>query len=207
MYRHHPQWIEVKNMVDNGKIGKLKIIQSSFSFFDDNPDSITNKSEMGGGSLMDIGCYPISLSRFLFNSEPKSVLGLVETHPEFKVEVFASAILEFENGYSSFFSSTLLEENQKVEIFGTKGKIEILVPFNPEEYVPAKILLTKENKKSEIEFELCNQYTIQANIFSQVILENGKNLTPLDDSINNMIVIEKIIESSNLGKSVDIKST
>ena len=204
MYKFHPQWIKVKQLVDEGEIGTLRNIQSSFSFYDDNPESITNKSEMGGGSLMDIGCYPISLSRLLFNSEPKKISGMVEIHHEFKVDVLASAILEFENGYSSFFSSTLLEENQKVEIFGTKGKIEILVPFNPEENIPAKILLTKDSKETEIQFERCNQYTIQADLFSKAILENGKVPTSLYDSIHNMKVIEKIIESSNLGKSVDM---
>lgn len=204
MYKFHPQWIKVKQLVDEGAIGTLKNIQSSFSFYDDNPESITNKSEMGGGSLMDIGCYSISLSRLLFKAEPNKIMGMVEIHHDFKVDVLASAILEFENGYSSFFSSTLLEENQKVEVFGTNGKIEILVPFNPEENIPAKILLTKDSKETEIQFELCNQYTIQADIFSRAIIENGEVPSSLYDSIYNMKVIEKIIESSKLGKSVDM---
>ncbi len=192
MYRHHPQWIRAKEMVDKEEIGQLKTIQSSFSFYLDDPDHIVNKKEFGGGSLMDIGCYPISLSRFLFNAEPVNVYAKIDYHPVFKTDTFATAIMEFKNGTSSFFSSTLLEDNQQVEIFGTKGRIEFEIPFNPIADKPSRIWLYRNNKKEEIVFDSCDQYTIQGDLFSLAILNNSAVPTPLEDAIANMRVIEKL---------------
>jgi predicted dehydrogenase len=202
MYRHHPQWIKAKELVDNGIIGKVKTIQSSFSFYDDNPNSIVNNKSYGGGSLMDIGCYPISLSRFIFNSEPEKVLGCIEYHSDFGVDSVASAILKFMEGTSSFFSSIQLEEKQQTQIFGTKGIIEFQIPFNPIANMQSKIFLHKNNKTEEIVFDPCDQYTIQADLFSLSILKNTEVPTPLQDGVHNMKVIEAIIESDKLGKEV-----
>jgi predicted dehydrogenase len=192
MYRHHPQWLKAKELVESGVIGKMRTIQSSFSFFEDNPESIVNKKEFGGGSIMDIGCYPISLSRFLFNAEPIKVCANIEVHPEFKTDTLATAILEFEHGTSAFFSSTLMPDNQQVEIFGTEGSIEFEIPFNPTADEPAKILLSHGDRKEEIVFDSCDQYTIQGDLFSLAILNDTPVPTPLQDAVDNMIVIERL---------------
>lgn len=202
MYRHHPQWIKVKELVDQKAIGDIKTIQSSFSFFEDDPNSIVNSKEFGGGSLMDIGCYPISLSRFLFNSEPKSISSVIEYHPDFKVDVLASGILEFETGTSVFFSSTQLADNQQAQIFGTKGNIKFEWPFNPPTDKPSKIWVTIGDDCKTIEFETCNQYTIQADLFALAIINNTPVPTPLEDSVNNMIVIERLEESNKMGQRI-----
>ena len=189
MYRHHPQWIKVKELVDQKAIGDIKTIQSSFSFFEDDPNSIVNSKEFGGGSLMDIGCYPISLSRFMFNSEPKSISSVIEYHPDFKVDVLASGILEF-------------EDNQQAQIFGTKGNIKFELPFNPPIDRPSKIWVTIGDDCQTIEFETCNQYTIQADFFALAIINNTPVPTPLEDSVKNMIVIEKLEESNLKGQRI-----
>ena len=194
MYRHHPQWIKGKELVDNKTIGKLKTIQSSFSFFDDNPESIVNIKEYGGGSLMDIGCYPISLSRLLFNEEPKEIHASIEIHPEFKTDTLATVVMEFEEGSSSFFSSTLLPDNQQVEIFGTEGRIIFDIPFNPIANDQAKIFIYRDDKEEEILFEKCDQYTIQGDMFSLAILNDTSVPTPLIDAVENMRVIERIFK-------------
>ena len=93
-------------------------------------------------------------------------------------------------------------ENQYLKIFGTKGYIEFNIPFNPPSDRPTKIWLVKEDVKKEIEFELCDQYTLQADVFSLAILENKIVKTGLDDAVNNMIIIEKLIESDKQGKRV-----
>jgi len=192
MYRHHPQWIKAKELVDSGVIGSLKTIQSSFSFFDDNPESIVNSKVFGGGSVMDIGCYPISLSRFLFNAEPTKIHAKLEIHPEFHTDTLATVLLEFEHGTSSFFSSTLMPDNQQVEIFGTKGSIEFELPFNPEADQVARIWLCQEDRKEAFVFESCDQYTIQGDLFSLAILNDTPVPTPLQDAVDNMLVIEGI---------------
>lgn len=192
MYRHHPQWLKAKELVENGTIGKLKTIQSSFSFFDDDPESIVNSKTFGGGSIMDIGCYPISLSRFLFNAEPEHVHAKLEIHPEFHTDTLATVLLEFENGTSSFFSSTLMPDNQQLEIFGTEGSIEFELPFNPKADEPARIWLCCNDRKEELVFESCDQYTIQGDLFSLAILNDTPVPTPLQDALDNMLVIERI---------------
>jgi len=183
-------------LVENEKIGKLKMIQSSFSFFEDSPASIVNHKDYGGGSLMDIGCYPISLSRFLFNAEPKKVYAKIEYHPEFKTDTLATAILEFEEGTSSFFSSTLMPDNQQVEIFGTKGRIELEIPFTPIADKPSKIWLYIEDEKEEIVLDSCDQYTIQGDLFSLAILNDSLVPTPLKDAVENMKVIERLFNGN-----------
>ncbi len=202
MYRHHPQWIKAKELVDQKVIGDIKAIQSSFSFFEDDPNSIVNNKEFGGGSLMDIGCYPISLSRFLFNSEPINISSVIDYHPEFKVDVLASGILEFDTGTSIFFSSTQLADNQQAQIFGTKGNIKFELPFNPPIDRPSKIWVSLGDNCQTIEFETCNQYTIQADLFALAILNNTPVPTPLEDSVKNMIVLEKLKESNLKGQRI-----
>lgn len=204
MYKFHPQWIKVKALIDNGDIGVLKTIQSSFSFFDDDPKSITNSKAFGGGSLMDIGCYSISISRLLFSAEPKSVSASIEYHPDYGVDILATGILEFENGSASFFCGTQLDYTQQAQIFGTTGSIKFELPFNPENDKPAKIWLTKNEVTTEIEFEICNQYTLQADAFSSAIINNSRPPVNLNDAINNMIVIEKLHESNQKGQRVFI---
>ena len=195
MYRHHPQWVKAKALVENQKIGRLRTIQSSFSFFDDDPKSIINRKEYGGGSLMDIGCYPISLSRFLFNAEPINVYANIEYHPEFKTDTLATAVMEFEQGTSSFFSSTLMPDNQKVEIYGTEGKIEFEIPFTPRAGKGSRIWLYRGDRKKEIVFDRCDQYAIQGDLFSLAILNDTPVPTPLNDAVNNMKVIERLLKS------------
>ncbi len=204
MYKFHPQWAQVMKMVQEGAIGTLKMIKSSFSFFDDDPGSITNIKEYGGGSLMDVGCYPISISRFLFDAEPIRVISSLEIHPDFEVDVHASGVLEFEMGRTVFFSSIQLMEHQEVKLFGTEGIIEFEIPFNPPKDKSVSISLTKEDFKEEISFDPCNQYGLQTDAFSKAILENTEVPAPLEDAIKNMRVIEAIKESALRNKAIDL---
>ncbi|MBD1261018.1 Gfo/Idh/MocA family oxidoreductase [Maribacter polysiphoniae] len=204
MYKFHPQWVKAKELIDSGEIGTLKTIQSSFSFFDDDATSITNRKSFGGGSLMDIGCYSISISRLLFGEEPKSVMASIEYHPEYEVDILASGILEFEQGNATFFCATQLDYTQQAQIFGTKGSIRFEIPFNPPNDRPSKMWLTKDEVITEIEFEICDQYTLQADAFSLAILEDKATPVPLDDAIDNLTVIGKLHESHRLGSRVTI---
>ncbi|QDV53608.1 Gfo/Idh/MocA family protein [Gimesia fumaroli] len=199
MYRHHPQWQRAKNLVQEGKIGTLRTIQSFFSYFNDDPQNIRNQSDIGGGGLMDIGCYPISLSRFIFDGEPQRVSGIAEYDSKLGTDQLASATLDFENGTSTFTCSTQLNPYQRVQIHGTTGRIEIEIPFNAPIDCPCKIWLQTGDEIEEIELELCNQYTIQGDLMSQAILNDSPVPTPLSDAIRNMRVIEAIFESHRSG--------
>ena len=197
MYRFHPQWQHAKKLVNDGEIGELKTIQSVFSYYNVDPKNIRNQKDTGGGGMMDIGCYCISLSRFIFGKEPERVFGIVDYDPELQTDRLASAILDFSTGTSSFTCSTQLTPYQRVNIFGTKGRIEIEIPFNAPLNAPTKIWLQSKNGIQEIVFEAANQYTIQGDLFSKSILDNTPVPTELEDAVNNMKIIEAVIESSN----------
>jgi predicted dehydrogenase len=195
MYRHHPQWQKAKELVTQGEIGKLQTIQSFFSYFNDDPANIRNMAGIGGGGLMDIGCYTISLSRFIFDEEPQNVCGLIEFDPQFKIDRLASGILEFKSGTSTFTCSTQMTPYQRINIFGTDGRIEIEIPFNAPPDLPCKMWHQKQDQIEEIIFPVCDQYTIQGDLFSKAILDDTNVPTPLEDAVANMKVIEAMLES------------
>ena len=196
MYRHHPQWLKAQQLVNEGKIGNLLNIHSFFSYYNADPANIRNMAEIGGGGLMDIGCYCISLARFIFNSEPQRVLGTMEYDPEFKTDRLCSGLLDFGDQSSTFTCSTQLTSYQRVNIFGTEGRIEIEIPFNAPPDQPCRIWHQQDEKLEEITFELCDQYTIQGDLFSQAILNKTEVPTPLIDSVKNMRVLDAVINSA-----------
>jgi predicted dehydrogenase len=202
MYRHHPQWQKARDLVRSGAIGELRTIHSFFSYFNTDPNNIRNMAEIGGGGLMDIGCYPISVSRFLFEAEPKRVCGVVEYDPNFNTDRIASALLEFEQGTASFTCSTQLTPYQRVNAFGTEGRIEIEIPFNAPVDRPCRLWHQSGAEVEEIEFDICNQYTIQGDLFSKAILDDSPVPTPIEDAVSNMRVIESIIHSGKNGQWV-----
>ncbi len=202
MYRHHPQWVFAKRLVTEGKIGELRTIQSFFSYHNVNAANIRNIAELGGGGLMDIGCYSISLSRFIFAAEPTRVLGTVEFDPAFKTDRLASAIMEFPGreahkpGTATFTCSTQLVPYQRVNIFGTEGCVEIEIPFNAPPDKPCKLWHQRGTEIVEHRFDICDQYTIQGDLFSQAVLNDTPVPTPLEDAVANMRVIEAIKHSA-----------
>lgn len=204
MYRHHPQWRRAKQLVEEDKIGQLRTIQSFFSYFNTDPNNIRNKSEIGGGGLMDIGCYNISLSRFIFGEEPKRALGIVEYDPNFKTDRIASGILDFGRGTATFTCSTQLSPYQRVNIFGDAGRVEIEIPFNAPPDRPCKMWHETPAGIEEITFDICDQYTIQADLFSLAVVNDTPVPTPLEDAVANMKVIEAIVESGRGAKWVEI---
>ncbi len=199
MYRFHPQWQHTKMLVSDGKVGELKTIQSFFSYYNVDPNNIRNKKDAGGGGLMDIGCYCISLSRFIFNTNPQRVFGIVEYDPNTKTDRIASGILDFSTGTSTFTCSTQLMPYQRVNILGTEGRIELEIPFNAPPEKSTKIWLHTKSGSEEIIFDEINQYTIQGDLFSKAIIDNTNVPTSLEDALSNMKVIEAIFESSMQG--------
>lgn len=196
MYRHHPRWVKVKELIAKGAIGELRTIQSFFSYYNDDPTNIRNKPDMGGGSLMDIGCYCISVPRFLFDQEPVRILGSMEMDPNLHVDRLTSGMLEFPNGTATFTCGMQLAKHQHVSVFGTAGGIEIPQPFNPPTDTPTYISLFQEGREEKISFDPCNQYTIQGELFSKAILDNKEVPTNLNDALANMKVIDAIVHSN-----------
>ncbi len=196
MYRHHPQWQRAKEIVNTGGIGNLRTIQSFFSYYNDDPNNIRNQKDIGGGALMDIGCYNISLSRFLFGAEPKRVLGTQERDPSFETDRITTGILEFQNGTSTFTCSTQLVPYQRINAFGTTGRLEIEIPFNAPPDRPCRMWHQQDGNIERIDFDVCDQYTIQGDLFSAAILDDTPVPTPLTDAVANMQVMDAIVRSA-----------
>ncbi len=202
MYRFHPQWQRAKQLVSEGKIGELRTIHSFFSYHNVDPNNIRNMADIGGGGLMDIGCYNISLSRFIFGREPQCVFGSVEYDPQFKTDRLASGILDFGTGTATFTCSTQLASYQRVNIFGTEGRVEIEIPFNAPPDKPCKMWHQHGARVDEILLDICDQYTIQGDAFSLAILNDTPVPTLIEDAVANMQVIEAIVESAKRGRWV-----
>ncbi len=201
MYRQHPQWRMTKDLINSGRIGKLRTIQTFFSFFNDDPKNIRHDPAKGGGGLMDIGCYAISLSRWLFDAEPKRVLAHVEVDPDWGVDRTASAILDFGDGSATFTCSMAVSPLQVVHVVGTEGRIELAeVPFNAPNKVPCALKIQRgDGAIDRVEVETCDQYTIQGDVFSRAILEDTPVPTPIVDAIRNMDAIEAILAAGKSG--------
>ncbi|WFS63182.1 Gfo/Idh/MocA family oxidoreductase [Pseudodesulfovibrio thermohalotolerans] len=202
MYRFHPQWIKTAELVRSGAIGETTAIQSFFSYYNDDPANIRNMADIGGGGLMDIGCYSISLSRLIFDSEPERVAGFSDIDPEFNTDRLFSGMMDFGGRISSFTCSTQLTPYQQVDIFGTTGRIQIPIPFNAPPDRPCIILLQDDAAGviETITFDAYDQYAIQAELFAEAILENTDVPTPLSDAFDNMHVLETLARSARLGE-------
>ncbi len=205
MVRTHPQWLRARELVASGRIGPLRSITGFFSYFNRDPNNIRNIPESGGGALMDIGCYPITTSRLMFGEEPSRVIGLLERDPETKTDRLASVILDFPSGQAIFTVSTQLVQYQRMHFLGTKGRIEIEIPFNAPNDRPCRIFIDDagdifgKNIATDTQ-PTCDQYTIQGDLFSRAIREDLEVPVPLTDGINNMAVIEAVFRSAESGK-------
>jgi predicted dehydrogenase len=204
MYRHHPQWQLARTTVAEGKLGALRTIQSFFSYHLLDPNNIRNQADIGGGGLMDIGCYNISLSRFLFGREPERVVGIVEYDPQLRTDRLVSGIMDFGTGTATFTCATQLAPYQRVNIFGTRGRFEIEIPFNAPPDRPCKVWLETDGKIQEILLPTTDQYTVQGDLMSQAILNDTPVPTPLTDGVANMRVIEAFFESGRSKTWVDL---
>ena len=205
MVRTHPQWVKTLELVRSGRIGKLRSVMGYFSYFNRDPKNIRNIPEYGGGALMDIGCYLVYTARLLFGEEPARVSALIETDPQTGTDVMTSGILDFPSGQAVFTCGTQTVPYQRVQILGDRGRIEVEIPFNAPPDRPCRIFVDSgadpSGRSAEIlEFEVCDQYTIQADLFSRSIRQGSELPVPLEGSIRNMAVIEAIFRSAKSGQ-------
>jgi predicted dehydrogenase len=203
MIRSHPQWLRTKALIDEGRIGELRCVMGCFSYFNVDPANIRNHVESGGGALYDIGCYCIQASRYAFGAEPIRVVGCIDRDPKMRTDRLTSAILEFQGGQAIFTCGTQLVPYPRVQFLGTRGRIEIEIPFNAPIDRPTRIVvdggdLFGADRVTE-EFPICDQYTLQGDQFSKAILEDTEVPVPLEEAIRNMKVIEAIFRSAESG--------
>jgi predicted dehydrogenase len=203
MVRHNPQWIEARKRVRNGEIGEVRAIQCLFSYFNRDPKNVRNDAKIGGGGLMDIGCYPITISRFIFGAEPVRVMGVFDRDPKFKTDRTMGGLADFAKGrHLSFTISTQLAPYQRVNIVGTKGRIEIEIPFNAPPNKPNRIFIQglEMNKGEWKSLPVSDQYMMQAEAFGRAVRKTEKLVWGADDGIQNMKIIDAFFKSEKSGK-------
>lgn len=196
MYRFHPQWVKVKELIDSGVLGEIKHVQASFSYHNTDPDNVRNISGIGGGGMMDIGCYCISATRFIFGREPMRVIGNLDLDPKFKVDRHSSGMLDFGNGgMATFNCSTQSNGSQMVKIIGEKGTLHVENPFYRSDEIPSRLFLFRGYEPETIVVGRYNHYVDEVDVFSQAALNGKPAPTPLSDALANMKVIDGIFAS------------
>lgn len=204
MYRLHPMWTRVHELVADGAIGELQTIQAFFSYRNVDPENIRNIADYGGGALMDIGCYPINVARWMFGEEPSDVVGSVRYDPAFGTDVLSSAVLDFGGRHAAFTCSTQIEDDQRVHLVGTEGRLLVEIPFNIPPDRPTRIIRAAGGDPpvapdlEVITVPAADPYAVQADAFAAAILAGAPVPIPPEDAIGTLAVIERIRESARL---------
>lgn len=206
MVRHHPQWKKARAMIAEGRLGDVRAIQTIFAYYLDDPKNVRNQADIGGGGLFDVGCYAVNTARFLFGAEPLRAIALIDRDPIFGTDRLTSGLLAFPEGKQlAFTCSTQLSLAQKVTVIGTRGRLEITIPFN----APADqqtMLIFDDGRdlsgggREEIVIGPVDQYREQVDAFAEAVLSGTPLETGLDDAIANMKAIDALFRSANSGR-------
>jgi predicted dehydrogenase len=205
MFRQNPQWQRAREIARSGEIGEVRAIQTFFSYFLLDPANVRNMADIGGGGMMDIGCYAIASARYIFGAEPVRVAALIERDPTMLTDRLSSALLEFpDNRHLTFTCSTQLSPHQRVTIVGTTGRIEVLVPFNAPNQRPCRIVVDDgcdlHGGGARIEdLPVIDQYTAQGDAFSAAVRGEAALEFPIEDAVQNMLVIEAVFRAARNG--------
>lgn len=200
MVRTHPQWLGALEVARSGRIGDVRSITGYFSFFMDDPSNIRHVKEWGGGGILDIGCYLVNTARMIFEAEPRRVCALIEEIPATGVDYMASLMMDFGGRHAVGTCSTQLAHAQRITVAGTRGRVEIEIPFNAPPDRPCRIFVEDSPpgnvpEQHIVEFDICDQYTIQGDLFSRAVMEDRPAPYPLEDSVKNMRVIDALFRS------------
>ena len=205
MYKFHPQWLKVKALLDQKAIGEVKTVNTFFSYYNVDTSNIRNRVEVGGGAMMDIGCYCVSLPKFVFGKEPLRATGIMERDPQFGTDRMASGILSFGEGKTSTFTcATQLIPYQRCNIYGTEGMIEVEIPVNAPPDKPCKVWLRTKDQEELFTLDAADQYALEADAFAKCILEDVDMHGYMNDALGNMKIIDAIVLSSREGKWVSL---
>ena len=205
MIRTHPQWQRARALADSGELGDVRAIAGFFSYDNDDPENVRNVPDFGGGGLLDIGCYLVHAARFIFAAEPSRVAGAVDIDPRFGVDRLASLLLDFDGRQAIGTCGTQLQPYQRIQIVGTRGRVEIEIPFNAPPDRPCRLFVDRTGALDNcgidvIEFGTCNQFTLQAEAFASAILERQPQPVPLEDAVANAACLDAIVRSSRSGR-------
>ncbi len=203
MYRYHPQWRRTRQLIRSKSIGELQSIHVHFSYDNKDPNNIRNKLALGGGALMDIGCYGISVARWLFEGEPRRVCAHMVRHPEFGTDTFTTILLDFPQGSATVVCATQMQRYQRVTLVGSHGQITLHTPFNAPPDETVRIDCQDDNEHSTHEIGPVDQYAEQCDRFAAAAIDGELLLTPISDAVCNMHVIDACFQSEQKDAWVD----
>jgi len=209
MVRTHPQWQRTRDLVAGGRIGELRAATGFFSYTNVDPLNIRNRADVGGGAIWDIGCYPVTTSRMVFGAEPTRVAATIARDPQFGTDRLSSFILEYPQGHAIFTCSTQLAPYQRMQFIGTKGRIDVEIPFNAPPDRPTKIFIDDGGELfgsgvTSESFDTGDQYTWQADAFARAVRCEGPVPVPLEDSLKQVEVLTAIFEAAENGHWVNL---
>jgi predicted dehydrogenase len=213
MVRYHPQWLRAREIAQSGELGEIRAVRSIFSYHNVNPEDLRNKADSGGGGILDIGCYPVTGGRFIFGAEPTRVFSLVDRDPTFRTDRTASVIADFGGGRQlTFLCSTQLVPHQSLEILGTKGRVEIVIPYNAPQGVATALVvdhgLTFDESLARREIiPPCDQYTLQAELFARAVRGEAALPYGVEDAIASMRILDAIFESERTGRWAEVAAS
>ena len=202
MYRHHPSWIALREVIASGRLGRVTAVDSWFSYFNADPANIRNIAAFGGGALYDIGCYCVNLSRLLFGSEPTDVAAFMVRDPASGVDILTSGTLQFADGLASFTCATQVETDQRVHVYGTHGRASVEIPFNIPPELPTRVFVTQGGDPpvapatETLEFAPADAYACEADAFARAILDGTPAPVAPVDAIANLRVVERLFAAA-----------
>ena len=199
MYRFHPQWTQAREVIKGGEIGKIRSIHTVFSFYNDDPSNIRNQREVGGGALYDIGCYAISSARFLLDREPIRVAAAVDYDSVTGVDTLTSGIMDFSGPRALFTVSTRMMEEQKVFVYGSKGHLTVVRPFNAYTDRPLTLVIENDEGRRDIQCGPADQYGLMFEAFARAFRSGDPAPLSGSDGIANMKVIDAVFRSGQSG--------
>jgi D-xylose 1-dehydrogenase (NADP+, D-xylono-1,5-lactone-forming) len=203
MYRHHAQTLKVKELVDEGAIGEVLLIRGFFSFPLSRKVDVRLDPKLGGGSLWDVGCYPINLARYIMGSEPHQVSAwqYVDT---FGVDTIFVGQMEFDGKtFAQFDCGFILPFRTGMEIIGRQGKIYLPAPFNPG--INEKIYITHGDEMETIIIKGDQLYLGEMEDMADAILLGKPTRISIQDSRGNVRVIQSLYESAMKNKPIMVK--
>ncbi len=203
MYRFHPLFDKVQELIADGQIGDITSIHSKFTYMLDNPGEIPASKELAGGSLMDIGCYSINLSRLISGSEPLRVTAIERRND---VDETMFGILDFPSGILASFECSISNfERHRAEISGTKGSIVIDDPWIPGCQNTSFMVFREEQAAEQIVVNGNDAYLLEIEDFSKVVAGQKAPRWPIEDAVNNMKVIDALFESARTNQVTEVK--
>ena len=205
MLRDHPQWSRMREIIRSGRLGKIQATQGLYTYFNRDPDDIRNRDpELGGGGTYDLGCYTTAVARYVFQAEPMRVIATMQKDPSFDTARLSSVIIEFPDGHGSWTISTQSARYQGLTILGEKGWMRPEIPHVPFAENETRIFIAGDTwpgpfPEETITLAPVNQYTLQGDRFSRLVLGEAVEAWPLETALANIKVLDALFRSQASG--------